>query len=864
MTSGKFIGVLVMALSLMSCLASGNNSAGNNSSGNSSAASPAPGVALTLAQRRATSISNVVYDLHFRVPADVKEPVTGTLLAVFDLSDASQSLVIDFRVPADHVVDVTLNGQPVTYQVTNDHIVIPAAALAQGSQQLGVEFTSADTALNRRSDFMYALFVPDRASTAFPVFEQPDIKARYRLQLSIPANWRALANGAETTRQPDPALPGMDLIEFAETLAISSYLFAFAAGDLQVETAQRGGRTFNMYHRETDPERLARNRDAIFDLHATAIDWLEDYTAIDYPFGKFDFFAIPAFQFGGMEHPGAIWYRADTLFLDPSASRAQELSRASLIAHETAHMWFGDLVTMRWFNDVWMKEVFANFMAAKIAGPAFPELDLDLRFFQAHHPSAYAVDRTAGANPIRQQLDNLRDAGSLYGAIIYQKAPIVMQQLETLLGEDVLRAGLRQYLQQFAFGNAGWPDLISLLDAMSAEDLTAWSRAWVDQPGRPRIQARWRQGGITVSQSDDHTARSLQWQQPVVVAVARDGHVTEHVAQLRQRSARVEVPGIVPPDFILAGADGVGYARFELDENSRQFLLGSVHGLESGLHRAVVWQHLWEDVLEDSLAPAALYDALLIAVQREQDPLIAQQVLGLLRGVWWRYLSAADRSARADNLEATLWQALARADGAGRKGAYFNTLVDVTATETGLAELAAIWGMSRDIEGLPLQEQQYIDLAETLALRAVPGADSILDAQQARISNPDRLDRFQFVRPALSQDADRRAELFLSFANLENRRQESWVLDATRLIHHPLRAGSARPLIRPALMLLEEIQQTGDIFFPLRWLNATLDGHSSPEAAAIVQQYLDERTDMQPKLRAKLLQASDGLFRAAR
>ncbi|MBC54601.1 MAG: hypothetical protein CMQ34_12285 [Gammaproteobacteria bacterium] len=854
MASGKLLLVIALALTFQSCAGSVSHSGDV----------PVPGVARTLAEQRATVVSNVVYDLHFSIPGDRNAPVTGKLVAHFELNDAAQPLVMDFRVPADHVLSVTFNDQPVTHQVINDHIVLPAAVLATGSHTLGVDFVSADTALNRRDDFMYTLFVPDRASTAFPVFEQPDIKARYRLRLSIPAQWRALANGEEQSRQPDPAASGMSLLQFAETLPISSYLFAFAAGDMQVETAERGGRTYNLYHRETDPDRLARNRDAIFDLHVTAMDWLEDYTAIDYPFGKFDFFAIPAFQFGGMEHPGAIWYRAESLFLDPSASRTQALSRASLIAHETAHMWFGDLVTMRWFDDVWMKEVFANFMAAKIAGPAFPELDLDLRFFQAHHPAAYAVDRTAGTNPVRQQLDNLRDAGSLYGAIIYQKAPVVMQQLETLVGADVLRQGLRRYLSRYALANASWPDLIELLDDLSQEDLRAWSQAWVEEAGRPRIQARWHDNGITVSQVDDVAARDLHWQQPVLLAVGRDGEVQTFVAELRERSARVELPAAGRPDFILAGADGVGYGRFELDDASRHYLLIHVHGLASGLHRAIVWQHLWEELLEDRLAAVDLYEALLVAVHREQDALIAQQVLGLMRNIWWRYLSDEQRELRAETLEVTLWQALTGADSAGQKGAYFNTLVEVTATESGLQLLADIWRRHRDIPGLPLQEQQFINLAETLALKGVPDAEAILDAQQQRISNPDRLDRFRFVRPALAQSAEQRADYFRSFADAANRRQESWVLDATRLVHHPLRAEAAIPLIMPALMLLEEIQQTGDIFFPLRWLNATLDGHSSTQAAETVQQFLHLHADMEPKLRAKLLQAADGLQRAAR
>ena len=230
------------------------------------------------------------------------------------------------------------------------------------------------------------------------------------------------------------------------------------------------------------------NREALFDLHAAALAWLEEYTGIPYPFQKFDFILIPSFQYGGMEHPGAVLYRAESLLLDETATQRELMGRASVISHETAHMWFGDFVTMEWFNDVWMKEVFANFMAAKIVNPSFPEVDHDLRFLLAHYPAAYDVDRTPGTHPIRQDLDNLNEAGTLYGPIIYQKAPVVMRHLELLMGETDFRDGLREYLRAHRFGNATWTDLVDQLDRRSEEDLRAWSQVWVEESGRPTVE----------------------------------------------------------------------------------------------------------------------------------------------------------------------------------------------------------------------------------------------------------------------------------------------------------------------------------------------------------------------------------------
>jgi len=821
---------------------------------------PAAGVPLALAEQRGAALGDVHYDAHFDLPADRAQPVTGEVEVRFTLRDASVPLVLDFRAPADHVFGVLLDGDSVAYTVPPDHIVISARALSVGEHAVRVRFRSTDAALNRQDAFLYALFVPDRASTALPVFEQPDLKASFAVTLTMPASWTALANGALVSR--DSSNAARHVVRFAPSSPISTYLFAFAAGALQTETAQRGGRTFTMYHRETDAGKVARNREAIFDLHATALDWLEDYTAIDYPFGKFDFFAVPAFQFGGMEHPGAIWYRAESLFLDATASRAQELGRASLIAHETAHMWFGDLVTMRWFNDVWMKEVFANFMAAKIAGPAFPDLNLALRFYQAHHPTAYGVDRTRGANPIRQPLENLREAGSLYGAIIYQKAPVVMRQLEELIGETALRDGLRTYLDRYRFGNATWPDLIAILDDATPDDLATWSRVWVDEPGRPRIRAQWADSGVLITQDDVWPSRELLWSQPIVVALGFGD--TVHVERVILRGAEAFVPvASAPPDFVLAGADGIGYGRFVLDSTSRDALRAQVQQLDDPVHRAVAWQSLYEEVLDDSLDAQAFLDAAINAIAQERDELLAQQVLGLTRTVYWRFLDDSARTARAPQLEAALWRALEAAPTPGRKGAYFSALTGVTLTPAGTARLERIWRRAETPRGLPLAEQQYIALAEALAIRSVPSAEAMLAEQEARITNPDRLARFRFMRAALSATVATRDSLFRTFADVENRRRESWVLDAMAAMHHPLRAEAALPNVRAALDLVPAIQQTGDIFFPLRWLNTTLDGHRSAEAAATVRAFLEETPDLSPRLRGKVLQAADDLFRAA-
>ena len=844
----------------------------------------AEGVSWALAEQRAATLSNIRYAYRLTIPGQRETPIHGTLDTEFVWSDDDgRDLVIDFKDADTRVRALSANGTAVDWRVSHDHVVVPASALASGQRNtLAIEFTAGDDALNRNDAFLYTLFVPDRAHYSLPLFDQPNLKARFALTLDVPADWVAVANGFAPDPTPSsPASAAAAVYQFAPTQPISTYLFAFAAGDFQIETAERDGRTLRMFHRETDAEKVSRNRDAIFDLHAVSLVWLEDYTQIVYPFGKFDFVLLPPLQYGGMEHPGAIFYRESSLLLDESATQGQYLGRASVIAHETAHMWFGDLVTMNWFDDVWTKEVFANFMAAKIVHPSFPDVNHDLRFFLAHHDGAYSIDRSGGAHPIRQPLDNLREAGALYGPIIYDKAPIVMRHLERLLGEEPFRDGLREYLDTFRYGNATWPDLIRILDTRSSLDLAAWSAAWVEEPGRPLVdvtvdgvaapagaaQTPVRQSGgasVTLSQTDPD-GRGRLWPQELELLLGYEsGHVripaslsaaTVSVAVAAERGA---------PRFVLPNAGGLEYGRFRLDEASRTTLLAELPELDDPLIRGIGWATLWDDVLDGNLPPGVWVDRLVAGLAAETIEQNTQRLLGYLQTTYWRLLNDEERSARVAGLEAALWSGMLDSGPPTLKATYFHAWRGVAWSPAGVRRLQRIWSGDEVVPGVSLSESDFIALAEELALRGVADLPELLDRQTARIENPDRLARFLFIRPALAPETDSREAFFRRLADPSEREREPWVADALAHLHHPSRAAHARQLIRPGLEMLEEIQRTGDIFFPSDWLRATLGGHSSAEAAATVREFLDTREGTYPpRLRQKVLQSADLLFRAA-
>ncbi|MEZ5289449.1 MAG: M1 family aminopeptidase [Vicinamibacterales bacterium] len=849
---------------------------------------PGPGIPLDLATERAGAVRDLKYELSLTVPKAQAAPLTGTMTARFRVVDGSRRIAFDFAPGETHVKAVRVNGEAVTPTFVTDHFIVPVRTGRNADMEVAIDFVAGDASLNRNPDFLYALFVPARAHLAIPVFDQPDLKARWTLRLTYPGAWVAVSNGQARPEQivtisdvspvvdavgaTTPLADGdvsTHTVTFAETEPLPTYLFSFVVGDFKVVEGARNGRTFHFYHRETDAAKVARNVEALFDLHDRAIRFMEDYTGIPYAFGKFDFVAIPAFQFGGMEHAGKILYNASSLLLDESATQNQYLGRASVISHETAHMWFGDLVTMRWFNDVWMKEVFANFMAAKIVNPSFPDVNHELRFLYAHYPAAYEVDRTAGANPIRQPLENLNEAGSLYGAIIYQKAPVMMRHLEALLGETSFRDGLREYLGAHRFGNATWTDLIEVLDRRTPADLAAWSTVWVESPGRPTVTTELtvkdgRIASLAFSQTDSWK-RGRVWPQTLKVTLALpDGSRTIDVALTGPRTVVKEAAGWPAPAYILPNGNGWAYGGFVLDATSRDYLAAHIADVPDVLTRGAAWVTLWDALLDRAVPATRFVDTALAAVAVEPDEQSRSRILGYLTNAWWRFLPAAERTSRAASAEATLRKGLEHATTASQKSAWFGAVRRIGATPGTLAWLTRVWEKTETVEGLPLAEADYSTLALELAVRDVPRAQEILDTQLGRIENPDRKARFAFVMPALSGDPAVRERWFLSLKDVANRRREPWVLEGLDYLHHPLRAAQSARYVRPSLEMLWEIQKTGDIFFPKRWMDTTLGGYSSADTAGDVRRFLATLPkDYPPRLRNVILSSADELFRAA-
>src|SRR6185436_18843786 len=369
-----------------------------------------PGVSQRLAAERSSNISGVRYGL--RLTVGRTDLARGSIRVQFSVKQASD-VVIDFRGP--RLANIAVNEKSVTTEFNGAHLRIPAEAVHAGDNIVTADFSTPIAAAGASiikfhddkdgSDYLYTLLVPSDANLLFPCFDQPDLKARLTLELSVPQRWKALANGI--TEKVDTAV-GISTYRFRETDPLPTYLFAFAAGPWKSFTG--GPRSTNLWVRASRASEV--EVDSLQSQVASALSSLEKYFGVPYPYQQFQYMLSPAFPFGGMEHPGVTMFNEETFIYREPPTLNQRLGRRATIYHEVAHQWFGDYVTMKWFDDLWLKEGFATYMAAKMqaieskAAPAksvAASINLWMSFYLRNKPAAYDVDQTAGTTPVWQQ-----------------------------------------------------------------------------------------------------------------------------------------------------------------------------------------------------------------------------------------------------------------------------------------------------------------------------------------------------------------------------------------------------------------------------------------------------------------------------
>jgi len=713
-----------------------------------------PGVSQELAKWRAAHYSDIRYKLNLTL--EKMSPVLkGTIEIRVSVSSPHVSkgstpgsqaetravasvlpIILDWRKIKGHedkstISNVSMNGKPlilgksdaftrsnagtaeaITLTEENEHLIF-RDGVVPGENVIKLDFTSpiltSGSAITRYVDkedgaeYIYSLFVPSDASTAFPVFDQPDLKARFKLFVKAPIEWQVVSNSAEDVVVHQANTSGwMDenaSTGFKITKPISTYVFAFAAGPwerVSVPPAVAGGLTeatsqgsnigsnpnaqppataggtdrtvpsTAIYVRRSQAVKFKPHATEVFRLNRKAVKYFEEYFDYKFPFPKYDLVLIPEFPFGGMEHAGAIFLRESAIIFPQEPTRNDHISRALLIFHEASHQWFGDTVTMRWFDDLWLKEGFATFTAYKAMEKIMPEMNAWKVFYERVKQAAYQTDSTKGTTAIYQPIANLSAAKSAYGNIVYNKAPAFLRQAEFYLGEDKFQTAVRAFLKKHEFGNAGWEDLVTEFEVANGKkilasssvserekveikkyneskgtDLTGWAELWVKSRGLPKMfvhfEDRFTQIGVKSTAYELRQMRSLEsnlyWQQRTRLFIVPNRKATK-------------IEDFMFGDGAVGGADNYLFKTFLLvrppqtnpqvkltqPDSSADFephQLGS-HFLTSSTYPAFIFPNYGDYGYGIFLLDEKSRDYVLKNIQNEKDPFLRTMMWGAL------------------------------------------------------------------------------------------------------------------------------------------------------------------------------------------------------------------------------------------
>ncbi|AKU18746.1 hypothetical protein VV02_08140 [Luteipulveratus mongoliensis] len=635
-------------------------------------------------RQRATTVAvegyRIEIDLAQAADADVK---TFRSTSTITFTATTASTWIDLI--ADRVVSVTLNGQaldPASY----DGARLPVSGLAERNE-LVVEadcvFSRDGQGLHRFTDpvdgktYLYTHFEPTDARRLYANFEQPDLKAAFTFVITAPQDWQIVSGQAEESRTSTGDLA---TVTFEPTPRQSTYITAIAAGP---------------YHRATDTWSIARadgstqevalgalcrqsmaeyfEAESIFEVTKQGLDFFDREFGYPYPWGKYDSIFVPEYNLGAMENPGLVTFTENYIHRG-AATRAQKESRAEVILHEMSHMWFGDLVTPRWWDGLWLKESFADLMGYHVCEAATEFKDAWTTFASGRKPWAYRQDQLPTTHPIVATIDDLEAARQNFDGITYAKGASALKQLMAYVGRDAFFAGAREYFVQHAFDSTELDDLLGCLERSSGRDLKTWSRVWLETAGTSEltpvvdVDSEGRISRLTVQQvaTDPLTGEAVSRPHRLVIGLydVVDGSLRRTKAIETDISGdATEIPEAVgvSATLVLINDDDLSYAKVRLDATSLKTAHEHLATIESPLSRALVWTSLW-NATRDAVLPAADFlDIVTAQASREPDSALMGTVLTNAKSAIESYLPVAQRDAARTRLVETCAAGLAAA-----------------------------------------------------------------------------------------------------------------------------------------------------------------------------------------------------------
>lgn len=601
-----------------------------------SARAVAPILERDQAQARAKRISNVHYDLSLKLYAE-NIPFEGEAAIRFELMDGTQPLTVDF-VDGD-VLSVELNGQAVEATYNGYFITLPARYLEPGAQHLKVRYTHSyrkdGTGLHWFKDpvdgetYLYTQFEAWDFNKVFPGFDQPDIKATYALDVEVPAHWQVISATRETT--VTEVNEQRKHWRFPPSHLFSTYVFSLHAGPYHVWQDPQDFRVpLRLFARQSYAEYV--DVDEWFEVTRKGFDFFERYFEYDYPFGKYDQVLAPEFVFGAMENVGAVTF-AERLQPRREKSSGDREVMAIVVLHELAHHWFGNLVTMRWWDDIWLNESFADLMGNYAAAEVTDHKGAMVSFSTSRKSWGYNEDQWITTHPIVQNIGNTEMVLASIDGITYAKGAATLIQLQHLLGADVFQRGLANYFDRYAWGNTEMTDFIGTLGDTAGRDLTSWIEQWLKQAGVNALKAHYMCGGgrltsLNIEQVPANLSGAIREHRLDVLLIDKDGgRSIIDVTLKQQHNPQPEAIGLPCPAFILPNVSDYTFARVLLDKHSIQYVREHFAEFINPVERGIIWRSLFESVKEGELPATDYLDIAIKYLATEPNPpLLATQL----------------------------------------------------------------------------------------------------------------------------------------------------------------------------------------------------------------------------------------------